>query len=407
MLGVTRVPAKYRYAFLQFDDAFCQSQNYTSFTHLASALIIAQGAWTVSDLSDQLSREDEKARRTYNHFFTGATWDQADLAQALLSYLVTRLNIGKGDELRLHIDDSFSRKFGDATDGVGNFRNGSTGEVEDGNVIVTSCLQYAGLYVPFRPVLYLGEDEADTLDQPFQTKLEIAVDKIVEPLQLPSGAAVTVVTDSAYYSKETINRILAQGYDIVCRLKSDKHVRPLDRVGTRCVSDHIDELSFEELTVCVRDKQKTYDVAETIVELSGPDILIKLVVSESDGNRRYYMSTDLDRSAVEILEFAEDRWNIETFHQQAAEEFGMKDYELESKDGIERFLQLVCIIWTLIVLEEVGDESALWEENAKIGDRLSQARTAFGVETLMKFSEQVESSLPEAERRQIAREYVA
>jgi hypothetical protein len=85
----------------------------------------------------------------------------------------------------------------------------------------------------------------------------------------------------------------------------------------------------------------------------------------------------------------------------------MKDYELESKDGIERFLQLVCIIWTLIVLEEVGDESALWEENAKIGDRLSQARTAFGVETLMKFSEQVESSLPEAERRQIAREYVA
>jgi hypothetical protein len=102
-----------------------------------------------------------------------------------------------------------------------------------------------------------------------------------------------------------------------------------------------------------------------------------------------------------------DRWNIETFHQQVAEKFGMKPCELESKDGIERFLQLVYVAWTLVVIEEIGEERALWADNAEIGDRIDLAATAFGVETLMQFSEEIGSSLPEAEQRQIARRYVA
>ena len=157
----------------------------------------------------------------------------------------------------------------------------------------------------------------------------------------------------------------------------------------------------------VRGTEKTYRVAEDIVVLDGVGEKIKLVVTEDeDGSRRYYMSTDLDQPAVEILECAEDRWNIETYHQQAAEQFGMKSYELESKAGIERFLQLVCVAWTLVVTEEIGEEEALWADNAQIGDRLNQAVNAFIVETLMDFSEAVESSLPAAERRQIARKYV-
>ena len=377
---------------------------------MACALIIVQDKWTVTDLSNRLSRPDEKARRTYSRFFTTAEWHHTALAQAMLSYVWTRLAVEEGDTLLLIIDDTFSRKFADATDGVGNFRNGSTGDVENGNVIVTSCLQYGDLYLPFQPVLYLGEDEAETLNEQFQTKLELAVEKIVKPLQAPAGAAVTVVADSAYYSKETVRDILNQGYDVVCRLKSDKHIRPTDSIGSSRVRDYVDEhdLSLREVTITVRETEKTYRLADDIVVLDGVDRKIKLVVTENeDGNRRYYMSTDLDQSAVEILEYGEDRWNIETFHQQAAKEFGMKSYELESKDGIERFLQLVCVAWTLVVLEEIGEERALWADNAKIGDRLDQAAIAFGVEILVDFSEEIKSPLPEGEVRQIARQYVA
>jgi SRSO17 transposase len=409
MLNVTRPPANYRRALGAFKQAFRDERNFSSFVHMACALIIVQAEWTVTNFSDRLSRPDEKARRTYNRFFTTAAWDQTALAQAMLSYVWSRLAIDDNETLLLIIDDTFSRKFADATDGVGNFRNGSTGDIEDGNVIVTSCLQYGDLYVPFQPVLYLGEDEAELLNKQFQTKLELAVEKIVEQLQPPAGAAVTVVADSAYYSKETVRDILKQGYDVVCRLKSDKHVTSLNGVGPYCVRDYVDdsELSFREVTITVRETEKTYRLADDIVVLDGLNREIKLVVTENEGgHRRYYMSTDLDQSAVEILECGEDRWNIETFHQQATEKFGLKSYELESKDGIERFLQLVCVAWTLVVLEEVGKEHALWADNAKIGDRIDRAVTAFGIETLLEFSEEVGSPLPKAERRQIARQYV-
>ena len=409
MLNVTRVPPNYRRALCAFKQAFRQSRNFDSFAHMACALIVAQ-AWTVSDLSKRLSRRDEKERRTYSRFFSKGAWSQKAVAQALLSYIYNRVAIDDDQQLKLHIDDTFARKFADATDGVGNFRNGSTGEIEDGNVIVTSCLQVKDLYFPFLPVLYLGKDEAEQRSEPFQTKLEIAVEEIIEPLQLPAGAALTVVADSAYYSKEVVQQICKQGHDVICRLKSNKHVHPPGAVGSYRVRDYAEEhdLSFEEVTVTVRGTEKTYCVAEDIVVLDGADRKIKLVATEDEtGSRRYYMSTDLDQPAVEILEFAGDRWNIETYHQQAAEQFGMKSYELESKTGIERFLQLVCVAWTLVVLEEIGDEEPLWADNATIGNRHNQAANSFIIETLIEFSEAVGSSLPEVERRQIARRYVA
>jgi len=408
MLSFTRVPPKYRRALCAFNQAFRYEPNFVSFAHMACALIVADG-WTVSDLSERLSRRDEKERRTYSRFFSKAKWSQTAVATALLTFIYNRVDIDNDQRLKLHIDDTFTQKFADATDGVGNFRNGSTGEIEDGNVIVTSCLQTNDLYFPFLPVLYLGEDEAERLNEPFNTKLEIAVERIIEPLQLPAGAALTVVADSAYYSEKVVQRTLEQGYDVICRLKSDKHVRPPGAVGSYRVRDYAEEhdLSFEEVSMTVRGTEKTYRVAEDIVVLDGVGEKIKLVVTEDeDGSRRYYMSTDLDQPAVEILECAEDRWNIETYHQQAAEQFGMKSYELESKAGIERFLQLVCVAWTLVVTEEIGEEEALWADNAQIGDRLNQAVNAFIIETLMDFSEAVGSSLPAAERRQIARKYV-
>lgn len=68
---------------------------------------------------------------------------------------------------------------------------------------------------------------------------------------------------------------------------------------------------------------------------------------------------------------------------------------------------LVCVVWTLVILEEGGDEKALWDDQARLGTRLSQAQEAFDIESLVAFSEEVESSLPERERRRVARNHVS
>ncbi|WP_331234839.1 hypothetical protein [Natronorarus salvus] len=48
----------------------------------------------------------------------------------------------------------------------------------------------------------------------------MAVKDIVTPLQLPAGAALTVVFDSAYYVGELVVAIQEEDYDVVCRYGS-------------------------------------------------------------------------------------------------------------------------------------------------------------------------------------------
>jgi SRSO17 transposase len=125
VLGVTRLPPWFKQAFTAFEPAFSDSRNADSFKHLVSTLIHGETQWTVSELSRGISRPDGsvKSRRAYGYFFGGADWLPADLAQCHAEFVFDQLQVGAGDDVLLHIDDTFVPKTGDATDGVARLYN--------------------------------------------------------------------------------------------------------------------------------------------------------------------------------------------------------------------------------------------------------------------------------------------
>lgn len=405
MLGLTRLPPWFEQAFAQFESVFSDSRNVDSFTSLVSAVILAHSQWTVSGLSRGISRSDAKSDRTYRYFFGGADWSETDLAHRQTEYFFDQLDVGSEDEILLHIDDTFAGKTGDATDGVAELYNPATGEVEQGNKFVTSCLQVGDVYVPYLARMYIPEELAPNFQQPFKKKTEIAVEEIVTPLQIPSGAALTVVFDSAYYGGDRVTAIQAQGYDVVCRYKSSNHVSPVGEVWSQRIDGFASALEYESVTLTVRGEEKTYEVASEIVEIDGVGP-VKIVASKTaDGTTRYYLSTDLGRSAAEILTLVENRWNIETLHQQSDQKFGFKQYEIQRKQGIERYIQIVFLAWTLVTLSDQTD-AALWHDRGRLSVRLDHAQEAYLVETVLDIYEDVDPSLPRAEQREIVRERV-
>src|SRR5699024_10573593 len=215
-----------------------------------------------------------------------------------------------------------------------------TAETDLVNVVVMSCLLVGDVYGFYLALLYFPEDLASACNASFKKKTEIAVEEIVTPLQLPAGAALTVVFDAAYYGDERVATIQNQGHDVVCRLKSDKHVSPQGVVWTQRVDAFASTLEYESTTISVRGKEKTYDVASKVVEIEGVGP-VKVVASKTEDTIRHYLSTDLGRSAAEILELVEHRWNIETVHEESNAKFGFKQYQLERKQAIERYVQLV------------------------------------------------------------------
>src|SRR5699024_2316267 len=149
-------------------------------------------------------------------------------------------------------------------------------------------------------------------------------------------------------------------------------------------------VSAQSFGICA-DKiiEKTYGVASEIVEIEdvGP---VKIVASKTDDTTRHYLSTDLGRSAAGILELVEHRWNIETVHKESNAKFGFKQYQLEGKQAIERYLQLVFLAWTLVTLAERANV-AFWEERGGLSVRLDHAKQAYLVETLLEITEEVRS----------------
>ena len=172
MLGVTRLPPWFKEALSTFELAFSDSRNVDSFRHLVSALILAETQWTVSGLSEGISRPDgnAKSRRAYDYFFGGANWSATDLAQYHAEYVFDQLQVGANDDILLHIDDTFAGKTGDATDGVARLYNPVAAETELGNKLVTSCLQVGDVYVPYLAQMYVPEDFAPDFDEPFKKR---------------------------------------------------------------------------------------------------------------------------------------------------------------------------------------------------------------------------------------------
>lgn len=288
-------------------------------------------------------------------------------------------------------------KKGDETQGVGKFYDHSEGRYIHGNNFVTSCLQVGENYIPHKSKMYLKEDAAEAMDEEFRTKLEIAYEEMIEPLETPEGTDLYVVFDSWWYSSDLIGKINNLGHEVVCRLKSNKKI--LVNGEEKNVRNLAENLEFEEVAFKVRGKEKEY--LASILEVKIPKLgRVRLVVSKKgeDGDFHYCMSTDLDLTMKEILQIYENRWSVEIAHKEANQKFGFKEYQMRDKEAIERFMQISFLSWTIIVLAHTtGKEFETVIEEMGIGEILDEVKLLYLIETVMVIKRIVETSTSKEE----------
>jgi len=83
-----------------------------------------------------------------------------------------------------------------------------------------------------------------------------------------------------------------------------------------------------------------------------------------------------------------------------------KQYEVERKQAIERYIQLVFLAWTLVTVSEQADV-AFWVERGGLSVRLDHVKEAYLVETVLNLFEEIDPSLPRAERRAVVHDRVS
>jgi hypothetical protein len=353
MNKLVKVPSKLNPYLASFSDLFTRP-SFISFCHMTTTIAVCNKSKTVFNLHETMAdnNKEKKGRSSYNWFFTDGDWDEDEIAQKKADLFFEELHFHEGNRILLIIDDTYNEKKGKHTEGVGRFFDHSKGFIW-GNSIVTSVLQAKGLFIPHIAKIYVKKNDAG---DDFKTKIQIVLEEIITPLKIPPGTKLMVVFDSWWYSAALIKSCRELGHHVTCQIKSDKKIL-LDNGESYQVkryAEQIDEKNFKKIEVKARGKKKSYFVVDQIVKLDKTR-QVHLVISKQkdDAEPKYYISTDTELTAREILSIYEDRWDIETAHREANQKLGFKDYQLRSKRSIERFMQLVFAIWTGILLVEI------------------------------------------------------
>jgi DNA topoisomerase VI subunit B len=102
---------------------------------------------------------------------------------------------------------------------------------------------------------------------------------------------------------------------------------------------------------------------------------VKLIISKKKQKEavNYYISTIYRAFSEGNTPIYEDRWNIETGHRESNQQLGFKEYQMHSKKkAIERFIQAVFSVWTVLLLLEMEDPDGNAKKNNKRNDRQNQ-----------------------------------
>jgi len=374
MNKLVKVPLKLNPYLANFSDLFTRP-SFISFCHITTTIAVCNKSKTVFNLHETMSDEnkEKKGRSSYNWFITDGDWDEDEIAQRKADLFFEELCLKKGDRILLIIDDTYNEKKGKHTEGVGRFFDHSKGFIW-GNNIVTSVLQAKGLFIPHKAKIYVKKEEAGT---DFKSKIQIAIKDIIKPLKNPPGTELMIVCDSWWYSAILIKSCRELGHHVTCQVKSNKKVI-LDTgefLQVKTYANQLDKIEFKKIAVQARGKKRSYYIVEQLVSLdrSGQ---VRLVISKEnlDAEPKFYVCTNTNLSAEEILSIYEDRWDIETAHREANQKLGFKDYQLRSKNAIERFMQLVFAIWTGILLVEIENPPSCAKKKT-LGDMVDQVRS--------------------------------
>lgn len=283
---------------------------------------------------------DKKYQSSLNDFFTVSPWNELDVHSKL-----SRLTVNRFKDLSIGIiDDTLSHKpYANKMEHLGFFRDGLTKETKKGHSIVTHGVHSHEMgFVPFDLELYKKDG---------RTKNDIAC-TMIERTQRHKKLPLYAV-DSWYSNNQVLGKITRSGSHYVTEIKSNRNVTiNFKKRYVREHEKHVKEKDFKEVLI----KESKYRFFQTNGFISGLGN-VNLVFSQKydeekeEWGETYYLITDvLSLSGERVIGLFLVRGEVESFHREAKDKLGMEDYQLRTSRGIERYLFLIVLVYSLLLM---------------------------------------------------------
>lgn len=191
----------------------------------------------------------------------------------------------------------------------------------------------------------------------FKSKIDLAIEQIKSFPHIDHRKGV-VTTDSWYSSKDLINTTIDEGFEGIFALKSNRKIIYKEKsFKVDELAESLDSTAFSFVTVegkryrYFRAKVQIEELKREKVQLFICQLELKSSKEEQQWTDFYYLLvTDLQMRAWTVIYLYRKRWAIETFYKFSKECLAFKHSRLESAQAISRFLILIFLVYTFLVL---------------------------------------------------------
>lgn len=330
-----------------FESCFSDKRQFNNFCQVTSGLAVSSSKFMITRFSKMFMERDNSS---LSKFLTQSPWDENEVKfrlHKLLFKLMPDLDVFIGD------DTLAEKPFAKVMDGVDSHYSNLKKKHCMGHSIVTTGFHTEEGFVPFDGQMYLRKEKAKELGRQFKTKNQIMSEKLVSASEMCDFNYA--VFDTWYSNNIVIGTVKQLGKKFITQIKSNRNVTIKRR--KRQVKNHCKDTSLAQYDYRIIDNNlfRYYETNGFISQLGTVRLFYcQMLIEEKDeilwSDTNYIITSDLESPSEFIIKTYLERNSIEPFHREGKQQLGMDKYQLSNYRGIERYLFLVILTYTLLML---------------------------------------------------------
>lgn len=324
-----------------YDSVFSKPQ-FNHFTRMIESLSICD-----KPSISRFSNIHNKSRSSLNRFLTESTWEVDEVK----SIYHNQLNRYVKEDSYLLIDDTIShRPYAKKVQKANWHFDHTINKQSLGYSIVTSTLAFEGNNIPYDIVPYYRKE--DCFDRNFLTKNDI-VEKIIKSVKCNKNVR-RIIFDTWYSNDQVIFACKEANKDYITQIKSNRNVTiNHHKNSVRSFVRLIDNKDWEEFEHN-KEMFRIFATSAFISKIRSIHLIFTQMYNKKTkkwGETHYVISNLMGLDSKQIIRDYLIRGGIESFHREAKQNTGLEGYFLRNNRGIERYLFLVMLAYSTLVLQ--------------------------------------------------------
>lgn len=285
-----------------------------------------------------------KHRTTLGHFLLKSPWDERYLLQQSKHFIQRQLD--KNSPLFIILDDTISKKTKPSSQainpiqGCGFHFSHTEGKSVWGHQVVQLMIKSGKQAFPYDFRLFQKEKT--------ESKIQLSIDLMHT---LPRTEQPTyLLCDSWYTSRKIIETALTGGMHVIGALKTNRIIYPAGvRMQVKQFATYLDEKDTDLVTVG-QEQYRVYRYEGALNDIeSGVVVMCWPANEQMEAKRmRCFLSTDIELTTQEILDYYSERWAIETYFKQVKGYLGFQGVQVRHERAIHRYWLLVQFAYLFI-----------------------------------------------------------